>query len=390
MRWRCSPLAFSPHISYSRRMISHCPTHEIAHAHNRNYCMSTATSSRIHKFVQLPKHRCLHSGHPHRPTCTMEARGLSTSARDGHDSSSNGKSLLEQLFDLEEIDENRYRGRTTWYPFGATYTYGGQAIAQSMMAAGLSLVSEHRDKIINSVHTYFVRHGTHDQDIMYEVDDVRDGKNYSTRRVDASQNGRIFCTSIISFHRHDASSPMEHQDEMPADMPQPDELYETTHLRKKYFESRGSADQLAWYRRFPDDQLHYRNILHPKDMPIDELLSVDESSGITMWQQLKQPLVSRSHLVHQCMLGYLTDLGICRSAVSRNRSLVKVPMFTSLDHTIWFHRPAMIADDDWFLYQTQSPVSAGGRGLNLGRLFSKDGVLLASTAQEGAYRASKL
>jgi acyl-CoA thioesterase II len=255
---------------------------------------------------------------------------------------------------------------------GVGRVFGGQVIAQALVAAERTVRD---DRMVHSLHAYFLRGGSEDHEIDFAVARDFDGGSFSNRRVLASQQGHPILNFTASFQREQAG--LNHHDcPMPA-VPKPDELSSEAELRNEF------ADKMAPEQR--------RQFLQPR--PI-ELRGVEGRHWLNdgpapprahSWFRTIAPLPDDPRL-HRAVLAYASDmqlLGTCLLPHGLSWSRGEV-VSASLDHTIWFHDN--FRADEWLLYATDSPWSGGGRGFNHGRIFTQDGRLVASVAQEGMIR----
>jgi acyl-CoA thioesterase II len=275
---------------------------------------------------------------------------------------------LLDLLDLEPVEYNIYRGRNR--DIGTGRVFGGQVMAQALVAARRTVDDE---RTAHSVHGYFILPGDLNLPIVYFVDRLRDGKSFATRRVTAIQHGQAIFNLSASFHRVEEG--IEHQSDMP-DAPPPEGLVSELERIREGAE------------RLPAD---LRPIL-TQDRPID-FRPVDADPFDTTPREPVRYLWLRANgampddlLAHQAVLAYASDYGLLGTAVQPHGFTIRDPRLqaASLDHAIWFHRPFRI--DEWLLYAMDSPAAAGARGFARGTVFTRDGVLVASVAQEGLVR----
>lgn len=275
---------------------------------------------------------------------------------------------LLDLLDLEPLEHNIYRGYNR--DIGSGRVFGGQVMAQALVAAQRT-VEEGRSA--HSVHGYFILPGDLAAPIVYFVDRLRDGGSFTTRRVTAIQHGQAVFNMSASFHRREAG--IEHQAAMP-DVPPPDELPSELEL------IRARAD------RIPTD---LRPVL-TQDRPIDFRLIDADPFDATPRSPVRQLWVRAigampdDLLAHQAVLAYASDYGLLAAAVQPHGLTIRDPTLqaASLDHALWLHRDFRI--DDWLLYTMDSPAAAGARGFARGSVYTRDGQLVASVAQEGLLR----
>jgi acyl-CoA thioesterase II len=273
--------------------------------------------------------------------------------------------------DLGEAGATVFVGRSQKMPHGRVF--GGQVLAQCVIAAGRT-VSDVDDgdgpRRIHSLHGYFMRPGDDTKPIRFAVERMRDGNSFSTRRVHALQDGLPIMSMITSF-QEDAGG-LDHQDPMPQ-VPGPDGL---PSLREVF----GGIDNPGAQHlvRRPVELRHVEGSLFVE--PADEQVAHQ-----SVWMKTVGPLPD-DPLVHAAVLAYASDYTLLEAVLRRHGLAWSDPRIraASLDHAMWFHRPASV--DDWVLYAQQSPSAQGGRGLGIGRMFSADGTLVATVAQEGMLR----
>jgi len=272
--------------------------------------------------------------------------------------------FLVGLLDIEPIEVNIFRGVSP--DERRQRVFGGQVAAQSLMAAGRTV---ERGRV-HSLHAYFLRPGDPTVPILYEVDRIRDGRSFTTRRVVAIQHGHAIFNMSASFHVEEAG-PLEHQFPMP-EVPDPETL-PTMWERLEPF-----REQLAeWFSRpHPIDQRH-----------IGELPWT--ASGGDPRQQLwirADGDLPDDPLLHACVAAYASDMSLFDTMLTPHNVRWDDADFmgASLDHCMWFHRP--FKADEWLLYDMDSPTAYGARGLARGFLFSRDGRLVVSMVQEGLMR----
>jgi acyl-CoA thioesterase II len=277
---------------------------------------------------------------------------------------------LLSLLDLEPLEFNIYRGRNR--DIGSGRVFGGQVMAQALVAARRTVDDERE---AHSVHGYFILPGDLAAPIVYFVDRLRDGKSFTTRRVTAIQHGRAVFNMSASFHR--AETGIEHQSAMP-DVPGPDEL------RPELDVIRSEADRIPASVRPILTQDRPMDIRPVHNDPFDE--TPREAVRHTWIRAVgSMPDVP---LAHQAVLAYASDYGLLTTAIQPHGLTIRDPRLqaASLDHAMWFHRPFRM--DEWLLYTTDSPAAAGARGFARGSVFTRDGSLVASVAQEGLLRVT--
>lgn len=281
------------------------------------------------------------------------------------------QSLLS-ILDLEPLERNLFRGRSP--QVGWQRVFGGQVIGQALVAASRTVEAE---RPVHSLHGYFMRPGDPAVPIIYEVDRIRDGGSFTTRRVVAIQHGQAIFSMSASFQAVEEG--LEHQLPMP-DVPMPEELPSEAELKERFLARAPEAVRRYWERDRPIeirpvDTTHYftRQRLEPAQ---------------NVWVRASAPLPDDPQ-VHSCVLAYASDMTLLDTALFAHGTSVfdKDLQVASLDHALWFHRP--VRADKWLLYSEDSPAAAAGRGFTRGTLFTRDGVLVASVAQEGLIRVRK-
>lgn len=279
---------------------------------------------------------------------------------------------LLSILDLEPLEHNLFRGRSP--QVGWQRVYGGQVIGQALVAASRT-VSE--DRHIHSLHGYFLRPGDPAVPIIYDVDRIRDGGSFTTRRVVAIQHGQAIFSMSASFQTLEEG--LDHQVEMP-NVPMPEDLPSEQDLKEKLLQVAPPNVRKYWERERPIE-------LRPVDLT--HYFSSKKLDPVQhVWVRATNPLPDDQR-IHQCVLAYASDMTLLDTSLFPHGKSVFSPDIqpASLDHSMWFHRP--FRADEWMLYTTDSPSSSGGRGMNRGTLYSRDGQLIASTAQEGLIRLKR-
>lgn len=277
------------------------------------------------------------------------------------------RELVNQLR-LERLAEYRFRGGNV--DIGSPAVFGGQVLGQALMAAART-VSEH---VVHSLHGYFLRAGDKAHPIVYEVDLVRDGASFSMRRVVALQHGQAIFHMSASFHRRESG--VDHQREMPS-APPPEGLTDENDARLAL------REYLPLAARAVVEQARAVDI-RPVDPP--HMLSPEQRPPYAQTWLRASGALPDDPLIHQALLAYASDFSLLGVAMRPHGLSFMQPgvQGVSLDHAMWFHRDFRF--DDWLLYETDSPSAAGARGFCRGSLFSRDGRLVASVAQEGLIR----
>lgn len=278
--------------------------------------------------------------------------------------------LLVDLLDLEQIEVNIFRGASPEEHLQRVF--GGQVAGQALVAAGRTTDGK---RPVHSLHAYFLRPGAPGVPIVYQVERIRDGRSFTTRRVVAVQRGRTIFNLTASFHTPEEG--IEHQ--LPArEVPAPEALP-------------GLADEIRDHLGQLPEDLERMARRQPFDIRYVERLrwSQEEVAGAeprsAVWMRAVGPL-GADQLIHTCALTYASDMMLLDA--------VRVPVeplwgrrgfdMASLDHAMWFHRP--FRADEWFLYEQESPVATAGRGLARGQIYDRAGQLLVSVVQEGLFR----
>lgn len=276
---------------------------------------------------------------------------------------------LVTLLDLEALEVNLFRGVSP--PHSPTRVFGGQVAGQALVAAGRTVPA---DRAVHSLHAYFIRPGDPAVPIVYQVERVRDGRSFTTRRVLAIQHGEAIFALSASFQL--AQEGLEHADPMPAGVPDPETL----------------PDLGTRIRDLGEDAGFFATLPRPIDLRyVTEPVWSSRRTGPTsepvrVWMRADGALPD-GELLHVCLLTYASDLTLLNSILVRHHA-EDVPLAglqrASLDHAMWFHRP--FRADEWLLYECYSPTASGSRGLAQGRFFTRDGRHVATTVQEGLVR----
>lgn len=277
---------------------------------------------------------------------------------------------LLSILDLESLDQNLFRGQSgnsKWQR-----VFGGHVISQALVAAQRTVVS---DRYVHSLHAYFIRPGDPDRPIIYEVEPLRDGGSFSTRRVVAKQNGLAILSFSASFQIDEPG--LDYQRSMPSGLPTPDDLAGDDAANQAIFDSAPEIVKDYW-------NLHRPFLIRPIDR--EDYLKRDKHSPIQRcWFKLSGQ-VDGNRCLNAALLAYLSDMTLLdTSLLVHGLSLFSPNLIpASLDHSMWFHRPFRI--DEWMLYDIETPNTHGARGLSNGFIYSQDGQLIASVAQEGLIR----
>ncbi len=282
--------------------------------------------------------------------------------------SNNTVEELLHLMELETLEVNLFRGESR--DIGTPRVFGGQVLAQSVIAASRTV----DEGTIHSLHAYFLRAGDASSPIVYDVDRNRDGRSFKSRRVVAIQHGRPIFTLAASFQLEQDG--LEHQLEMP-DMPGPEELPPGSDIPEDRLKQ-ASPLLRRWLRRtgpFDFRPVQKTDLFHPHPQP----------PYSNIWFRLTEK-IDVPDAMHRALLAYASDFYLVGTAtLPHGISFIQDNLtMASLDHAMWFHRPVRV--DEWLLYSCDSPSASGGRGLARGSIYDRNGVLVASTAQEGMMR----
>ena len=288
-----------------------------------------------------------------------------------HMSSASAVESLLEILDLETLEVNLFRGRSP--QTGWQRVFGGQVIGQALVAACRTV----EGRTPHSMHAYFLIGGDPKVPIIYEVDRIRDGKSFTTRRVIAIQHGQAIFSMSASFHNDEGG--LSHQAKMP-DVPLPEQLPSEADVKKTVLADMPEAVRRYYERERP---------IEMRPVETDRYRGKKYEDGrFHVWIKTTGRLPD-DPAIHQCVLAYASDLTLLDTAlVPHGRTLFeKEFMAASLDHAFWIHRP--FRADDWLLYAQDTPNLSGARGVARGLIFTKDGTLVASVAQEGLVRVRR-
>ena len=274
---------------------------------------------------------------------------------------------LVALLDLERIEENIFRGVSPAQ--SPVRVFGGQVAGQALVAAGRTVPAE---RMVHSLHAYFIRPGDPSIPIVYEIDRIRDGRSFTTRRVIGVQRGKAIFALSASFQEPEPG--VEHAEPMP-DVPDPEALPTRAESMRKY------AEKLGPVARMPRPI----DIRYVTDPPWELRDRGPAEARSRVWMRADGRLPD-DELLHVCVLTYASDMTLLDSVLVRHGAYWGLDnvLGASLDHALWFHRP--FRADEWFLYDCASPSASGARGLATGRFFTRDGTLIATVVQEGLLR----
>ncbi|PRY02019.1 acyl-CoA thioesterase II [Allonocardiopsis opalescens] len=269
-----------------------------------------------------------------------------------------------RILDLERIEVNIFRGSSP--DDTVQRVFGGQVAGQALVAAGRTVPEDRR---VHSLHAYFIRPGDPAVPIVYEVDRVRDGRSFTTRRVVAIQHGKPIFTLSASFHGSEPG--LSHQSEMP-EVAGPDELPPVEERLRAIFGELPQPNRRAFD-------------MHPVG-PLSWEVERDPGLRTTrnqVWLRTAEKLPD-DPLLHVCLMTYASDVTLLDTTLLPHGRTFNGVQMASLDHAMWFHAPFRI--DDWLLYAQETPFGGGGRGLARGEVFTAEGRLVCSVVQEGLIR----
>lgn len=277
---------------------------------------------------------------------------------------------LLRVLDLRAVPaegDDVFTGESQPQPWGRVY--GGQVLAQSLVAAQRTVDP---DRPVHSLHGYFLRAGDSNEPISFAVERLRDGRSFSARRTHALQFGRPILSMIVSFQ--EAADGVDHAEPMPS-VPAPETL---PSVAERFAGTYGGN---YWVRQRPIDLRH-----------VEEPLYVDPATEPSTRQSLWMRAVGRlpdDPALHAAVLAYASDYSLLEPILRAHGLAFITPglKMASLDHAMWWHRPARA--DEWLLYTQESPSAQGSRGLGLGRIYTRDGTLACSVAQEGMVRVPR-
>jgi len=275
---------------------------------------------------------------------------------------------LLSILDLEQLEINLFRGVSP--QVGMRRVFGGQVVGQALVAATRTV----EGVLPHSLHAYFMLGGDPSIPIIYEVDRIRDGKSFTTRRVVAIQRGQAIFSIMVSFHNDEPG--LSHQMPMPK-VPHPDQLPGDADIRAEVLPT------------LPEPVRNYYSRARPIELrPVDfgrYTGKPQPDNRFNIWMRTAAALPD-DPAIHRCALAYASDMTILDTALLPfGRSIFdRDIMGASLDHAVWFHRP--FRADQWLLYSQDSPNSHGSRGFGRGLIYAADGTLVASVAQEGLMR----
>ncbi len=281
---------------------------------------------------------------------------------------------LLKILILEDKGANNFSGVSK--DIGSPNVFGGQVLAQSLNAAYRTIKS---NRILHSLHSYFLEAGNLELPINYHVQEARDGGSFSTRRVTASQEGKTIFILACSFHKKEEG--IEHQMPIKKDIKQPEELLSWTDMLDQFgdFLPKKMKAFLSIERPIEFKPVQVPNPLEKKDLP----------PVVDVWFKLKGDSKELDLQTKQQILTYISDYNILTACLNPNASIANFgnTQMASLDHSMWFYRDFDF--NDWLLFSIESPSTSGARGFACGNIFTKEGKLVASVAQEGLMRLKR-
>ena len=287
------------------------------------------------------------------------------------------------LLTLERIEDNIFRGQS--HDIGSGSVFGGQAVGQALRAASYTV---EEDRPAHSLHGYFILPGDPRAPIVYDVERIRDGRSFATRRVVAVQHGRAIFNMAASFQAREEG--FAHQMDAP-EVPGPETLKSEEALRREAAERAGASrsssrgkSRAAEHRRALTTQ-PWPIAFHPVT-PADPLRPEPRPPRQQAWIRANGPLPDGDDALHRALLAYASDYALMGTSLLPHglSFLQEDVMVASLDHALWIHQPFRM--DEWLLYAMESTVASSARGLNRGAFFRQDGTLVASVTQEGLMR----
>ncbi|WP_033575989.1 acyl-CoA thioesterase II [Dickeya chrysanthemi] len=276
---------------------------------------------------------------------------------------------LLDLLHLEKLEEGLFRGQSQ--DLGLRQVFGGQVVGQALSAAKQTVPPE---RAIHSFHSYFLLPGDSQKPIIYDVETLRDGNSFSARRVSAIQNGRSIFYMTASFQTRESG--FEHQNEMPSVTP-PDDLLSEQEIAR-------SMEHLippAMRQVFTNDRP-----IEIRPVKFHNPLKGETSPPVRQVWCRANGTMPDDERTHQYLLGYTSDCHFLLTALQPHGVgfLERGMQVATIDHSMWFHRPFRL--DDWLLYSVESPSASGARGFVRGQFYTREGILVASSVQEGVIR----
>jgi acyl-CoA thioesterase II len=271
------------------------------------------------------------------------------------------------LLELEPLEINLFRGESR--DIGSPQVFGGQVLGQALVAAYRTVAG----RACHSLHAYFLRRGDFNAPIVYQVDRSRDGQSFTNRRVVAIQHGEQIFHMSCSFQV--AETGMDHSARMP-DVPPPEQLCDYQSYQEELLAALPEKVRRFFEHRRPFEFRPVRmpNYLNPERLP----------PAKQVWFRTVDRIASDEDRLHRCLLAYVSDYNLLDTVTLPHATSFLHLQMASIDHAMWFHRP--FRADEWLLYAVDSPSAFGARGFARGSIYTRDGRLVASTAQEGLIR----
>ena len=281
---------------------------------------------------------------------------------------------LLRVLELEPLEVNLFRGQSQ--DIGSPQVFGGQVLGQALRAASATVAEE---RLVHSLHAYFLRRGDCTAPIVYNVDRSRDGKSFSSRRVVAIQHGEQIFNMAASFQAEEAG--FDHQIPMP-EVPRPEDLPDAIAPLRELM--------LKMPERLPERVRRYIETPRPFEFRAVQEINYLQPRKAPPLRQVWFRAVGRlpdEQMLHRCLLAYVSDFYLLdTSTLPHGTTFLSAKLImASIDHAMWFHRPLRV--DEWLLYALDSPSASGARGFARASVFARDGRLVASTAQEGLIRS---
>ena len=265
---------------------------------------------------------------------------------------------LNRILDLEVIEDNLFRGENEYREYKRLF--GGQVLAQALIAAYRTVDSA---RTCHSLHGYFLRPGDTERPVLYQVDPIRDGSSFTTRRIKAIQKGEAIFSMDASFQIEETG--LSHQMDLEQEITQPENLEDDYEVAKR------KGQQTGWSDR-----------KRPFEIRTVPKIGNNRSA---VWLRYRDETKEPGDPQHQFLLSYASDMSLISTAMIPHRKTITGTMqVASLDHALWFHRPFSVYD--WILYTRDTPVAAGARGFTRGSFYNTKGQLIASVMQEGLIR----
>ncbi|KAI8885110.1 Thioesterase/thiol ester dehydrase-isomerase [Backusella circina FSU 941] len=282
---------------------------------------------------------------------------------------------ISDAVEVLEVGTNLYMSKELWVPTGARGGFGGQLVAQALRAAYKTVTDEFD---IHALHSQFIIACDTNIPVLYQVQNLRDGRSYMNRYVTATQKNQLIFVCSLSFSKRNDFINLDHQIKMPQ-VPGPEQA---TSLFEKYSEALKQNDLAPIQRKFLVIRLEEVALIDFRQIEIPKPTNQQQH-----WFKTKGPVADDRGL-HACIIAYASDMTFINAAATSNGLYPKgISMLTSLDHSMWFHSP--VKADDWLLYDVESPRTSSGRGLVCGKVYTRDGKLAVTATQEGVVRLTK-